>query len=134
MNFYCLFLKKNIRIMNTIIGNKLKELRKSRGFTLEEVCEQLNISPSTYTRMEKGETASWTTMIDKICGIYKIEPEELLLSMEKYQMINNDQKGGCNTLTGNVINSLSEKVVDLYERMLFEKDKKIAELENRLLK
>ena len=119
--------------MNTTIGNKLKELRKSRGFTLEEVCEQLNISPSTYTRMEKGETATWTTMIDKICGIYKIQPEELLLSMEKYLMINRDQKGGCNTLTGNVINNLSEKVIDLYERMLAEKDNKIAELEKKLI-
>ena len=119
--------------MNTIIGNKLKELRKSRGFTHEEIYEQLNISSSTYIRMEKGETATWASMIDKICSVYKIEPEELLLSMEKYLMINNNQKGGCNTLTGNVINNLSEKVIELYERMLTEKENKIAELEKKLI-
>jgi len=118
--------------MNTIIGNKLKELRKSSGFTLEEICAKLNISASTYIRMEKGETATWTTMIDKICLIYKIEPEELLLSTEKYLIINNHQEWGSTNLTGNTSNNLSEKVIELYERMLSEKDKKIEDLENKL--
>lgn len=116
--------------MNTSIGKKLKELRKSSGFTLEEICEQLSISPSTYTRMEKGETATWTSMIDKICDIYKIEPEELLLSEEKYVLISNKQKGG--STSSIVINNLSEKAIELYERMLFEKDKKIEDLEKKL--
>jgi transcriptional regulator with XRE-family HTH domain len=114
--------------MNISVGKKLKKLRKSSGFTLEEICEQLNISHSTYCRMEKGETATWTTMLDKICGIYKIEPEELLLSEEKYVLINNNQKGGSTTLTGNIINNLSEKIIELYEKMLIEKDKRIEEL------
>lgn len=128
MNFYFLFLNKNNQIMNISVGKKLKELRKSRGLTLEEICEQLSISPSTYTRMEKGETATWTSLIDKICDIYKIEPEELLLSEEKYVLINNNQNGGSTTLTGNIINNLSEKVIELYERMLVEKDKKIEDI------
>ena len=120
--------------MNKSVGEKLKELRKSRGIPLEDILQQLNISKSTYDRMERGETASWTSMIDKICGIYKIEPEELLLSEEKYVLINNNQKGGSTTLTGNIINNLSEKVIELYERMLSEKEKKIADLENRVHK
>ena len=130
MNFYFLFLKENNRIMNTSIGKKLKELRKSSGFTLDEICEQLNISPSTYSRMEKGETSTWTTMIDKICEIYKIEPEELLLSEEKYVLISSKQKGG--STSSIVINNLSEKAIELYERMIVEKDKKIADLEKKM--
>lgn len=82
--------------------------------------------------MEKGETATWTTMIDIICEIYKIEPEELLLSEEKYILISSKQKGGSTTLTGNIINNLSEKVIELYERMIVEKDKKIADLEKKV--
>jgi transcriptional regulator with XRE-family HTH domain len=39
--------------MNISVGKKLKELRKSSGFTLEEICEQLNVSASTYSRMEE---------------------------------------------------------------------------------
>ena len=116
--------------MNRSVGKKLKELRKSSLFMLEEIGERLNISTSTYTRMEKGQTASWTSMIDKICGIYKIEPEELLLPKEKYSLISNEQKGGA---TNNIlISTLSDKAIELYERMLDEKDKKIADLEKRL--
>ena len=115
--------------MNISIGKKLKELRKSNGFTLDEICEQLNISPSTYSRMEKGETATWTSMIDKICAIYKIEPEELILPEEKYILISNNQKGG--STSSIVINQLSEKVIELYERMIVEKDKKIADLQKK---
>lgn len=115
--------------MNITVGNKLKELRKSRGYSLEDICAQLNISTSTYSRMEKGETATWTSMIDKICKVYKIEPEELILPEEKYVLISNNQKGGYTSSI--VINNLSEKAIELYERMLEEKDKRILELEKK---
>ncbi len=44
--------------MNKAVGEKLKELRKTRGMELHHILEELNISESTYFRMEKGETAS----------------------------------------------------------------------------
>jgi hypothetical protein len=46
-------------------------------------------------------------------------------------LINNNQQGGSTTLTGNIVNNLSEKVIELYERMIFEKDNKIADLEKK---
>lgn len=116
--------------MNVAIGQRLKDLRKSKGIPLEKVLEELNISESTYMRMEKGETASWTNYIDKICTLYNIEMEELLLSNDKYILISNNQNG---ISAGNVVvNNLSDKAVELYERMLLEKDKLIAELRSRL--
>ena len=116
--------------MNKSVGEKLKDLRKSRGFTLEEVIQKLNISKSTYERMEKGDTGTWITKIGLICNLYQIEPEELLLPEEKYVLISEKQKG--DSTSSIVINNLSEKAIELYERMLLEKDKKIAALENRL--
>ena len=41
--------------MNKSIGEKLKQLRKSRNLTLDEIIKELNISESTYLRMEKGK-------------------------------------------------------------------------------
>ena len=118
--------------MNKSVGEKLKELRKSRGIPLEDILQQLNVSKSTYDRIERGETTSWISKIKPICNLYQIEPEELLLPEEKYVLINSKQKGGSTTLNGDIINNLSEKVIDLYERMLLERDKKIDDLEKRL--
>ena len=40
------------------------------------------MAESTYLRMERGETATWTSKINDICKLYNIEPEELILSKE----------------------------------------------------
>jgi len=116
--------------MNKIVGDKLKDLRKSRGFSVEAVIQKLNISKSTYERMEKGDTSTCLTKIEQICKLYQIEPEELILSETKYVLISTKQKEGSTSST--IINNLSEKAIELYERLLSEKDKKIADLENRL--
>ena len=120
--------------MNARIGEKIKELRKSKGYPLEMILEKLNVSESTYFRMEKGETASWTNNIQKICELYGIEIEELLLQNDKFIIYSNN-KNGASTSTGSVvINNLSDKAIELYERMLAEKDKLIADLRQKLNK
>lgn len=118
--------------MNKSIGEKLKDLRKSRGLTLEEIIQKLNISESTYLRMEKGETATWTSKINEICDLYEIEPEKLLLSDDKYSLISKKQKGG---VASNItINYDSEKTFELYERSILELKEEILDLKKRLKK
>ena len=116
--------------MNKAVGEKLKELRKTRGISLEHILHELNISESTYFRMEKGETATWTSKIDKICELYEIEPEELLLSKEKYVIISNFESNN-GTIHGNVSYNTSEKVFELYEQIIKEKDERIRLLEGK---
>jgi transcriptional regulator with XRE-family HTH domain len=113
--------------MNSKIGNRLRELRKQKGFTQEEVCDLLKISQSAYARMEAGENCMWANYIEKICEIYNIKPEDLL----KFDNINinNNQSGG-NSNNALVINSLSEKVIELYDKQLLSKDQLILELNN----
>ena len=117
--------------MNKTIGDKLKELRKSKNVNLEDLLKKLNMSESTYLRMERGETATWTSKIQELCEIYNIEPEELLLSKEKYVLISNHQKKG-NTASNITINNSSEKAFELFERIIAENDAKINDLENKL--
>ena len=112
--------------MNKSIGEKLKELRKSKGLNLEELLKKLNVSESTYLRMERGETATWTSKIDEICQLYEIEPEELILSKEKYFLISNHQSG--NTASNITINNSSEKAFELFERIIAEKNSEIDSL------
>ena len=112
--------------MNKSNGEKLKELRKSKNITLDEVYHKLNVSESTYARMERGETATWITKINEICDVFDIEPEQLLLSDDKYLMVSNHQKG--NTASTITINNDAEKAFELHERMLNEKDEEINRL------
>ncbi|WP_191963328.1 hypothetical protein [Flavobacterium luteum] len=53
-----------------------------------------------------------------------------MLSEEKYVLISSKQKGG--STSSIVINNLFEEAIELYERMIVEKDKKIADLEKKV--
>lgn len=44
--------------MNISIGNKLKQLRKSKSMSQEQVADYLHLSQSAYARMESGESHS----------------------------------------------------------------------------
>jgi transcriptional regulator with XRE-family HTH domain len=56
--------------MTQTIAEKIKRLRKSNGFSQEEIAEKLNISQSAYARMENGDSDSWSTRLEKICKIF----------------------------------------------------------------
>lgn len=116
--------------MNTTIANKLKRLRKQHGFSQEQVADHLHITQSTYGRMINVETNSWVSYIESICKLYNIEPKDLL--QPDNVVINNikDTKGAI--FNNGTINFLSEKLVELYENRLKEKDALINELKNRI--
>lgn len=114
--------------MDVFVGNKLKTLRKQKGLSQEEVAESLHISQSTYARIEKGESSSWTSYINNICNLYEIAPEELL--RQDFNTFNQNNTEGDNN--GIVINNLSEKLIEQYELRLAEKDTYIAKLEKLL--
>ena len=62
------------KIMNKAIGKVLKVLRKNKGLSQEAVAEYLNISQSAYSRIETGESNSWTFFYEKLCFYYKVKP------------------------------------------------------------
>ena len=64
--------------MSTTIGNKLKKLRKNRNWSQEHVAELLNLSQSSYARIESGESNSWASHLDKICTVFEVSPEDLV--------------------------------------------------------
>jgi len=115
--------------MNSKIAEKLKKLRKQKGWSQFEVAERLDISPSAYSRMETGDSCSWASKLEDICQLYEIEADELF--KESTVVINHDQKGGQST-NAIVINQLSDKLIEQMEARLKEKDEIIKELRERL--
>lgn len=110
--------------MKSKIGQRLKDLRKSKGMTQEQVADYLSISQSSYARIENGESQSWVNYLDKICELFKIEIEDLL--KKDKVIINNNQQGGVGY--AETINNLSEKLVEQYEERIKELKEIISQL------
>jgi hypothetical protein len=79
--------------------------------------------------MEKGQTATWTSKTELICNLYQIELEELILSEKKYNIFKSNL-----TQVSKIpdLDSVLRKTVELYERILDEKERRIADLEYKL--
>lgn len=56
----------------------LEELRKSKGLTLLQMGDKLNVSHMTYQRYEKGDTDVSTDMLCKIADIFTVSTDYLL--------------------------------------------------------
>ena len=115
--------------MNEIVGEKIKNLRKSRNLSQEEVAEFIHVSQSTYARIESGASNSWAGYILPLCELFGIQPEELLKT--DHIVINNNNTS-CQYSGGYVVNQLSEKLVEQYEKRLAEKDSLISYLQKEL--
>lgn len=55
----------------------IKEYRKKRGFTQEQLAEKLNISTRHLQRIEKDETKTTITMLKKVRIILQIPDEDM---------------------------------------------------------
>ncbi len=115
--------------MDKVVGNKIRFLRKEKGLTQEQLADILHISQSSFARIENGENSSWAIYLSKLCEALNIEPEELLKTGAI--VINQNQQGG-NSNNAYIINQLSEKLIEQYEKRLKEKDELIDTLHRRL--
>lgn len=122
-------LKQLAKRMNNSIGNKLKQLRKKKGLSQEQLSEALHMSQSTYARIENGESNSWSLHLDKITNFFAIKPEELF--EQENVVINLNQQGGRfdNAI---VINHLSEKLIEQYETRIKEQSEIITQLKSKV--
>lgn len=103
--------------MNTQIGNKIRGLRRNKGWSQEQTADYLHISQSAYARIENGESSGWASLIDPISKLFEIEPSELL--QQESVLVNNNQQGG-NFSNSMIINQLSEKLIEQYEARIKE--------------
>ena len=64
--------------MNMILGEKIKSIRKSFGFTQEELAEKLNVSRQTISKWETSVTIPDADNIVAISKLFNITTDELL--------------------------------------------------------
>ncbi len=60
-----------------LLGRKIKELRKSKGWTQEKLSELLGINPKSILRIEGGKTFPTIQNLEKIAEIFQIDITDL---------------------------------------------------------
>ncbi len=70
------------------IAKKIKEIRKSKGLTQEELAEQAKINLRTIQRIESSESEPRGKTLNLICEVLEIDSEELILSEDSTQVKN----------------------------------------------
>jgi transcriptional regulator with XRE-family HTH domain len=114
--------------MNDTITKRIKLLRHKKGLSQEDMASKLFISQSAYAKLETGKTYTWATHLEKLCEILEVNPEDI--GRQEQVIINQQQQGG-NSNNAYIINQLSEKLIEQFEKRLKEKDEIIALLKER---
>ena len=117
--------------MQTQIVQRIKKLRKAKGFTQPQMAELLNMEKSVYARLETGKTYSWAKYLEELLNVFETTPEKFFEDIGSNIVINNNNcpYGG----NGNVENMYAENR-EIYEKLLAAKDEQIALLKEMLEK
>ena len=80
--------KKSISKNNTF-GNRLRELRKSKGYTQQILAEKANIDEKHLSRIENGKYFPTYTTLNKILTVLGVSVEEAGLNLERMKLNGN---------------------------------------------
>lgn len=64
--------------MSASFGTNLRELRKSKGYTQEDLAKLLHIDRTTLTKYETGLSEPDFTRLKEICAIFEVDYNTLL--------------------------------------------------------
>ena len=115
-------------------AKKIIELRKLKGISQEEMACDLQISQSTVSNYESGVTNPDTEILKKIADYFQV-PVSYLFSDEKFVFETHENNGGnSGYMVNSTLNIMSEKLIELYEMRLKEKEEEIVFLKNLIEK
>jgi transcriptional regulator with XRE-family HTH domain len=78
------------------VHEKIRYLRESKNWSQEEMAEKLNMSPSGYSKIERGETKAAIPKLIKIAEMLEVDLIELIpLDGKNVYLNNNYSNNGC---------------------------------------
>jgi len=113
-------------------GRKLVDLRKQRGISQEQLAMDLNVSQSTISNYEQGLTKPDTNILKKICDYFNV-PIAYMFSDEKiiFHTVENHH-GNSGYMINSTLNTYTDKLIELYELRLKEKEELISFLKTKI--
>lgn len=126
MFLYKIFLPPTIyeAMDNTSIKNNIRNTRKSRNLTQEEMAHRLGISLTAYRDLEKGETSIVNINLMKVADLLETTSEELVLGYKPAQLSGPGLED-VRTEYGNRIDILNSRISDL-EKIIRSQEETIA--------
>lgn len=73
--------------MGAMFKDKLKELRKHRNLTQEELAKELFVTRSAVAKWEQGRGLPEEETLHRLCVLFQITENELMTKVEPIQMI-----------------------------------------------
>ncbi len=125
-NFYKQFLSKNYLYENHIMhGSKIRSFRLLRGLSQEEMAEKLNITQSTYSRIETDEHKLTVDVLKRIAEVLDVSIGDIV-SNEPIIIQNNASNQG--TQIARNENFYADQK-ELYEKIITAKNEEIARMQ-----
>lgn len=115
------------------LGNNVARLRGYRQMPQKEIAAKLNITQQDYSKLEKKEMIDddWLERIAEALGF----PVELIKQLDNTtSAFSYNQQGGNTGVTFNQYTNELDKIVELYERVIKEKDETIELLKSMISK
>jgi transcriptional regulator with XRE-family HTH domain len=120
-------------IMEEVLS-KIKEYRKKKGFSYENMAHELNTSASAYRKIELNQTKLTVERLVQIAQILEAKIEDLLdlKANSEFNQTNNENATGYQQQIENYFQENKEKyekIEQLYESRLKDKDAMIEQLQ-----
>ncbi len=111
------------------IINKIREIRKDRGYSHEYMAHLLDISQVAYSKIEKNETKLTVERLFKIAEILEAKIEDIL-DIKADKVYKQDLKD--NSIGHQEIQNMYQDNKEVYEKLIASKDEQIALLKSLL--
>lgn len=126
------------------VNDKIRALRELNNWSQEEMAERMNISKSSYSRLERDESKLDLAKLEKLAAIFKIDVAELITREDKGMvlLIGTNSGGNHTNYYGNAENMTVEieklklslqhaqEMLAAKEQLLIQKDNEIAALKS----
>ena len=111
------------------IINKIREIRKDRGYSHEYMAHLLDISQVAYSKIEKNETKLTVERLFKIAEILEAKIGDIL-DIKADKVYKQDLKD--NSIGHQEIQNMYQDNKEVYEKLIASKDEQIALLKSLL--
>jgi len=91
------------------LGARIKELRKSKNYTQEQLAELLNLGVRSLGKIETGNSFPSTETLEKIISVFNLTADEIF----NFEHLQPPQD--LKTITLNMIDLHPEKITDIYK-------------------